>query len=66
MARVSVMQTTDRTDGVRGAADALNHNPVSNKNVLIKPNYNTADPAPGITHNDMLTALVDLLWEMDA
>jgi uncharacterized protein (DUF362 family) len=39
---------------------------VKNKNVLIKPNFNTADPAPGSTHNDTLAALVDELWAMGA
>ena len=66
MAQVSVMHTTQRSAGVRGAIAALNHNPVKNKDVLIKPNFNTADPAPGSTHNDTLVALVDQLWEMGA
>jgi uncharacterized protein (DUF362 family) len=34
--------------------------------VLIKPNFNTADPAPGSTHNDTLIALVDQIWAMGA
>jgi len=66
MARVSVMQTMDRKKGVRGAVAALDINPVKNKDVLIKPNFNTADTAPGSTHNETLVALVDLLWEMGA
>ncbi len=66
MARVSIMQTTQREAGVRGAVAALGDNPVKNKAVLIKPNFNTADAAPGSTHNDTLLALVDLLWEMGA
>jgi uncharacterized protein (DUF362 family) len=39
---------------------------VKGKNVLIKPNFNTADPTPGSTHNDTLLALVEELWEMGA
>lgn len=66
MARVSVMQVKERQAGVRGAITALGNNPVKNKNVLIKPNFNTADAAPGSTHNDTLTALVDQLWDMGA
>ena len=66
MAQVAVMQTQDRSAGVRGAVLALGRNPVKNKDVLIKPNFNTADPAPGSTHNDTLVALVDLIWEMGA
>lgn len=66
MAQVSVMQVEERSAGVRGAIAALGLNPVKNKHVLIKPNFNTADPAPGSTHNDTLAALVDQLWEMGA
>ncbi len=66
MTRVSVVQVQEREAGVRGAIAALGQNPVKNKAVLIKPNFNTADPTPGSTHNDTLAALVDQLWEMGA
>jgi uncharacterized protein (DUF362 family) len=66
MAQVAIMQTQDRQVGVRNSVAALGEKPVKNKNVLIKPNFNTADTPPGSTHNDTLTALVDLLWEMGA
>jgi uncharacterized protein (DUF362 family) len=66
MAQVAVMQTQDRSAGVRGAVLALGRNPVKNKDVLIKPNFNTADPVPGSTHNDTLVALVDTIWQMGA
>jgi uncharacterized protein (DUF362 family) len=46
--------------------DALGINPVKNKNVLVKPNFNTADETPGSTHNDTLVTLVDKLWSMGA
>lgn len=45
---------------------ALDRNPVRGKNVLIKPNFNTADPTPGSTHNDTLMSLVDEVWAMGA
>ena len=66
MTQVAIMQTNDRQAGVRNSIAALGENPVKNKNVLIKPNFNTADTPPGSTHNDTLTALVDLVWEMGA
>jgi len=44
----------------------LGINPVKNKNVLVKPNFNTADPPPGSTHNDTLVALIDEIWSMGA
>ena len=66
MSTVALVNTTDRTEGVRTSLRALNANPVKGKAVLIKPNFNTADPTPGSTHNDTLSALIDELWEMGA
>ncbi len=64
--RVSMVKTEDRKEGVRASVKALRVNPISGKNVLIKPNFNTADITPGSTHNDTLAALAELLWEMGA
>lgn len=63
---VSVVRTADRTQGVRDVLAALGHNPVRGQEVFLKPNFNTADPCPGSTHNDTLAALVRELWEMGA
>ena len=64
--KVSLIRTSDRTDGVRRAIALLQSNPVRGKAVILKPNFNTADPAPGSTHNDTLRAIVSNLWEMGA
>jgi len=64
--RVVLAHTADRRQGVRAALATLGANPVKGKDVLIKPNFNTADPTPGSTHNDTLTALAEVLWEMGA
>jgi uncharacterized protein (DUF362 family) len=64
--RVTLARTDDRAAGVQEATRALAVNPAKNKDVLVKPNFNTADPAPGSTHNDSLVALVDELWQMGA
>jgi uncharacterized protein (DUF362 family) len=64
--RVSLAHTDNRSLGVPQALRALGGNPAKNRDVLIKPNFNTADPAPGSTHNDTLVALVDELWQMGA
>jgi uncharacterized protein (DUF362 family) len=64
--RVSLAHTANRTAGVQQALRTLAENPVQNRHVLIKPNFNTADPAPGSTHNDTLVALVDEIWAMGA
>jgi uncharacterized protein (DUF362 family) len=44
----------------------LKSNPVRGKAVVLKPNFNTADPAPGSTHSDTLRALVLTLKQMGA
>jgi uncharacterized protein (DUF362 family) len=64
--KVAFVKTEDRKSGVASSIQALNINPVKNKNVLIKPNFNTSDPTPGSTHNDTLVALVEEIWEMGA
>jgi uncharacterized protein (DUF362 family) len=66
MAKISLVKTTDRTVGTRKAIDLLKINPVKGKTVVVKPNFNTADPAPGSTHYDTLHALISMLKEMDA
>ncbi|MBW1725942.1 MAG: DUF362 domain-containing protein [Deltaproteobacteria bacterium] len=66
MSKVAFVKTENRDKGVKSSLSVLGLNPVKNKDVLIKPNFNTADPAPGSTHNDTLTALVDELWNMGA
>jgi len=63
---VAMVKTEDRRQGVRISLSTLGINPVKGKDVLIKPNFNTADPTPGSTHNDTLTTLAEVLWEMGA
>ena len=63
---VSLVKTDDRKNGVRTSLRTLQVNPVNGKDVLIKPNFNTADITPGSTHNDTLVALVEEIWEMGA
>ena len=64
--RVALIRTTDRAEGVRRSLDLLGINPVQGKAVFLKPNLNSADPAPGSTHSHTLRALVERLWEMGA
>lgn len=66
MSRVALVETEDRGRGVRSSLAALNVNPVKGKDVLLKPNFNTADPTPGSTHNQTLMELVEQLWGMGA
>jgi uncharacterized protein (DUF362 family) len=66
MSRVVMAKTEDRKFGVKASIAGLKANPVRGKDVLIKPNFNTADPAPGSTHNETLLAVIDEIWEMGA
>lgn len=66
MSKVGFVKTENRDKGVKSSLSVLGLNPVKNKDVLIKPNFNTADPTPGSTHNGTLIALVDELWNMGA
>jgi uncharacterized protein (DUF362 family) len=65
-ARVSLYLTKHREDGVAKTLALLEANPVLGKNVVLKPNFNSADIAPGSTHIDTLRALVLSLRDMGA
>jgi uncharacterized protein (DUF362 family) len=64
--KVAFLQTGNRKSGVRSCLKALNINPIKKKDVLIKPNFNTADRVPGSTDNDTLVALIEAIWDMGA
>ncbi len=63
---VALVKTQDRTAGVQQALALLNFDGVKGKNLFLKPNFNSADPAPGSTHNDTLSALVLALQGLGA
>ena len=65
-ATVSLVRTHDRAGGVRRAIELLGINPVAQKTVLVKPNFNSIDPAPASTHPDVLRATIVKLQEMGA
>ncbi len=66
MARVALVRTDNRAEGVKQVIELLGLNPAKGKHVLLKPNLNSADEAPGSTHPDVLRALVGKLLDMDA
>lgn len=61
METVYVIKTGDRRQGVKKAIELLQIPLLKGKQVLIKPNFNTADPAPGSTHNDTLVTIISEL-----
>ncbi len=64
--RVALVQTVDRAAGVRAAVELIGCSAARSVRVLIKPNFNTADPYPGSTHNDTLASLITTLQELGA
>ena len=64
--RVALVRTTDRKRGVTEVLKLLDLHTVAGKRVVIKPNFNSADPTPGSTHTDTLSQLVTELHERDA
>jgi uncharacterized protein (DUF362 family) len=65
-ARVAFVKTTDRAAGVSRAIDLLGLGKFGGKDLFLKPNFNSADAAPGSTHEDTLAAMVRTLKAMGA
>jgi uncharacterized protein (DUF362 family) len=65
-ANISLVKVKDRREGVRRSVELLGINPVKGKAVILKPNFNTADPYPGSSHPDTLRELIIFLKEMGA
>jgi len=64
--KIALVKTDDRQTGIKKAVELLGLDPVRGKAVLLKPNFNTADPYPGSTHNDTLINLIGQLKHMGA
>jgi uncharacterized protein (DUF362 family) len=64
--RVVVVRTSDRRAGVREGLRLFDPAGMAGKRVVLKPNFNSADPAPASTHPDTLGQLVTELYERDA
>lgn len=58
---VALVKTTDRVEGTKRALDLLGIRGYDGEHVFVKPNFNSADPTPGSTHNDVLATLVEQL-----
>jgi uncharacterized protein (DUF362 family) len=65
-APVALVKTSDRAEGIRQALALLSPPDVRGKNLFLKPNFNSADVAPGSTHNDTLSTLVRELQRLGA
>jgi uncharacterized protein (DUF362 family) len=63
---VALVRTGDRAQGVEKLMQMMKYPGMKGKKVFIKPNFNTADPTPGSTHNDTLAQLVREIKERGA
>jgi uncharacterized protein (DUF362 family) len=59
VARVAFIKTDNRAEGVRRAMTLLGPLDTAGRSILIKPNFNSDDPAPGSTHPDVLQIVLD-------
>lgn len=58
VSKVVLVRSEDRVTGTLKALDLLQPQGISGQTIFLKPNYNTADPAPAATDTNMLEALV--------
>jgi uncharacterized protein (DUF362 family) len=66
VAQVALVRSADRVEGTRRAIALLGINPAHGDRVLLKPNFNSADQAPGSTHPDLLRTLITEIYDMGA
>jgi len=58
IATIALVRTGDREAGVNSLLSLFGINPVQGKTVLLKPNFNSADPAPASTHPLTIRSMV--------
>ncbi|MFZ5944690.1 MAG: DUF362 domain-containing protein [Bacillota bacterium] len=66
ISKIYLIATDNRAEGVHRVLEMVEGLDFRGKSVLVKPNFNTADPAPASTHNDTLTAIFQWLKEKEA
>lgn len=66
ISKVVLVWSEDRVTGTHRALDLLQPQNIRGKTVFLKPNGNTADPAPGATDTQLLEALVKELQNAGA
>ena len=63
---VALVRTDNRVEGVKKLMKMVKIPEMKGRSIFIKPNFNTADPTPGSTHNDTLAQLVKEIKNREA
>ncbi len=66
LSKIALVKDDNREEGVAQALALLDQEPLRGQDVLLKPNFNSADPSPGSTHPDILRALLTQLTDIGA
>lgn len=66
MSQVVLVRTDDRISGMGETLNLLQPEGILGRTALLKPNFNTADPAPAATDSKLLEALVQELQRRGA
>ncbi len=66
MTIVAIISTNDHVYGVNKSLELLGINPIKGKDVILKPNFNTADPFPASSSMETIKQLIIKLKEMGA
>jgi uncharacterized protein (DUF362 family) len=56
--QIALQRTSNRQSGIHRVLELLNVPSMQGKHVVVKPNFNTADPPPASTHNDTLRQII--------
>jgi uncharacterized protein (DUF362 family) len=64
--QVAFLKTSDRSAGVRRVIEMIGAPDVQDREIFLKPNYNSPDETPGATHPEVLRSLLQVLHENQA
>ncbi|MCK5046740.1 MAG: DUF362 domain-containing protein, partial [Candidatus Heimdallarchaeota archaeon] len=66
MTKIAIISTKDRIYGVNKSFELLGINPVKDKDVIFKPNFNTADAPPASSSMDTIKQMIIKIKELGA
>ena len=66
MTKVAIISTNDHVYGVNKSLELLGINPIKGKDVIFKPNFNTADPFPASSSMETIKQFIIKIKEMGA